>query len=160
MEERVKLHEWDEHRWGPSAAFGANCAPNSAQDDNLISTIHQTLHLVGALVCAGEAVVPGEAVFVERGPQEAEAKRAYGDQDGQDAAAHGVAGRILVVEGAEGDAGAAHPWGGFGEREEERVVEEIEEGEDEGAGCQGETGLESGVGDDLGSGVGREASQG
>ena len=104
--------------------------------------------------------MPCEAVFVEGGPEEAEAEGAGGDEDGEDAAAHGAAGGVLVVEGAEGDAGAAHTRGGVGEGEEERLVEEIKKGEDEEAVGQGQTGLESGAGGELGGGVGREASQG
>ena len=104
--------------------------------------------------------MPGEAVFVEGCPEQAEAEGAGGEEDGEDAAAHGAAGGVLVVEGAEGDAGATHSRGGLGEGEEERLVEEIEESEDEEAGGQGEAGLESCVGGDLRGGVGREASQG
>ncbi len=93
--------------------------------------------------------MPGEAVFVEGGPEQAEAEGAGGEEDGEVAAAHGAAGGVFVVEGAEGDAGATHSWSGLGEGEEERLVEEIEEGEDEDAGGQGQAGLESGVGGEL-----------
>ena len=100
--------------------------------------------------------MPCEAVFVEGGPEEAEAEGAGGEEDGEVAAAHGAPGGVLVVEGAEGDAGAAHSRGGLGEGEEERLVEEIEEGEDEEAGGQCQAGLESGVGCELDG----QASQG
>src|SRR5580692_7606567 len=71
--------------------------------------------LIAALVHAGDEVVPGQAVFVEGGPEESEAEGAGGEHEGKDAAAHCGAGGVFVAEGAEGDAGAAHSGSGLGE---------------------------------------------
>src|SRR5271168_3232874 len=94
--------------------------------------------LVAALVDAGEAVVPGEAVGVYPGPEEAEAAGESGEQEGEGAAAHLGAGGVFVGEGAEADAGVAHAGGGVREGEEEDL---IQRGEDEechaGRGCDG-----------------------
>lgn len=86
-----------------------------------------TALLVTALVDPGEAVVPAEGVFVEEGPQDAEAEGAGGEQDEPDAATHLGAGWIVVGEGAEANAGVPHSRRGAGEREEEHVVEDKED---------------------------------
>ncbi len=70
-----------------------------AKDDKLIggqmsdinssappSLIHQHCLLVAALVHAGDAVVPAQAVVVEPGPEETDAERAGGEDSGNDAA--------------------------------------------------------------------------
>ena len=115
--------------------------------------------LVGALVHAGEAVVPAQAFIVEPSPKEAEAQRGCGEEGSEDAAAHGLACGVFVGEGAEGDAGVVHAGGGFAEGEEEQVVDGPEEGEGggDGDGCDGE-----GDGDGLGGaqGAGGEACGG
>ena len=84
--------------------------------------------LVASLVDAGEAVVPGEAVGVYPGPEEAEAAGESGDEEGEGSAAHLGAGGVFVGEGAETDAGVAHAGSGVCEGEEEDL---IERGEDE-----------------------------
>src|ERR1700760_1088365 len=96
--------------------------------------------LVAALIHAGDAVVPAEAVLVEPGPEEADAKWAGGEDCGEDAAAHGGAGGVVVAEGAEADAGVTHPGCRFGEGEEEKLVDEGED--DEGDGSSDCGGLE------------------
>ena len=104
--------------------------------------------LVAALVHAGDAVVPAQAVVVEKGPEEAYAKRAGREQAGEEAAAHGGAGGVLVGEGAEADAGETHAGGGFGKGEEEDLVEKVEEregGEDRN-GCELRGHVAGGVG--------------
>lgn len=86
--------------------------------------------LIAALVHAGDAVVPAQGIFVEAGPEVAEAEWDGGEDGGEDAAAHGGAGGVVVGEGAEADAGVAHAGGALGEGEEEGLVEQGEEEED------------------------------
>ena len=88
---------------------------------------------VAALVHAADEVVPGEAVFVEEGPEEAYAEEEGGERECGHSAAEGGAGGVLVGEGAKADAGDAHAGSGVGEGEEEGLV-----GEAEGDGCAGE----------------------
>src|SRR5262249_27387062 len=64
--------------------------------------------LVTALVHAGEAIVPGQAIVVEERPDEAEAAGCDRKNEREDAAAHGFAAGVVVGEGAEADAGVAH----------------------------------------------------
>src|SRR5271168_4611474 len=80
--------------------------------------------LVAALVHARNAVVPTEAVLVHPGPEEADTERAGGEDRGEDAAAHGRAGRVVIGEAAETDAGVAHAGGGFAEGEEEELIQQ------------------------------------
>ena len=94
--------------------------------------------LVAPLIHAGDAVVPAEAVVVEPGPEKADAERAGGEDGGEDAAAHGRAGRVVVGEGAERDAGVTHAGGRFSESEEQKLVEQGEHRESAGSadgGC-------------------------
>src|SRR5215469_8348942 len=79
----------------------------------------------------GDAVVPGEVILVEQGPDEPEADGDEREHHGAETPAQlGTIGAVFV-ERAEGDSGVAHARGGGSERKEERVVEEP--GEDEAA---------------------------
>src|SRR6185312_2000163 len=77
---------------------------------------------VAALIHAGDAVVPAEALFVEPGPEETKAERAGREENREDAATHGGAGGVVVGEGAEADASVTHSGRGLGEGEEEELV--------------------------------------
>ncbi len=80
--------------------------------------------------------MPAEAVSVHPGPEDTEAEGAGGQEGVEDTAAHLAAGGVFVGEGAEADACVAHAGGGFGEAEEEELVEGVEdqEGQQGGAG--------------------------
>ena len=103
--------------------------------------------------------MPGEAVFVEGGPEEAEAEGAGGEHGGKDAAAHEAAGGVLVVEGAEGDAGRAHAGSGGGEGEEERLVEQRQAGGGDGERGGQLTELDPSGGAGLGGDAGERGRQ-
>lgn len=77
--------------------------------------------------------MPAQAVFVEERPDDAEAEGCGRENDRQDTAAHGIARRVVVGEGAEADAGVAHSGGRVGEGEEEVLVDQAEQ-EDSSAG--------------------------
>jgi len=120
---------------------------------------------VAALIHAGDAVVPAEALFVEPGPEETNAERAGREENREDAATHGGAGGVVVGEGAEADAGVTHSGRGLGEGEEEELVDHGEDEEDSGSGEDGELGRQmGGVGEGLAAhpacGVGEGGDEG
>src|SRR5207248_5649800 len=75
--------------------------------------------------------------------EEANAERAGGQDHGQDSAAHGGAGGIIVGESAESDAGETHPGSRFGQSEEQQLVQQGEYREGNGGADRGD--LESDV---------------
>ncbi len=108
--------------------------------------------------------MPAEAIFIEEGPEVAEAEGEAGEGHGPESAPHGFAGGVFVREGAEGDAGVAHAGSAVGVGEEQHVVEGGEEGEGEGGGdghgeSRGGDGLfgEKGGGEDEDGGCGEGA---
>ena len=108
--------------------------------------------------------MPAEAVVVKPCPEEADAERTGGKGRGEDAAAHGGAGGVVVVEGAEADAGVAHAWGGFGEGEEEELVEQGERKErnrcGDGGDLRGDAGRAGRGAGELADGDGKDGDEG
>jgi hypothetical protein len=103
--------------------------------------------------------MPAEAVCIEPSPQDADAEWAGAEEEGEDAAAHGGAGGVLVCEGAEADACVAHSGGCVREGKEEQLIEDCEQGEDSARGDDG--GLEIELADgELADGNGEDRSEG
>lgn len=67
--------------------------------------------------------MPSEVVFVEDGPDEAEANGQNGEEQGEEASAALGAGGDVAFEGAEAEAGVLHAGRGSGEGEEEGLIE-------------------------------------
>lgn len=95
--------------------------------------------------------MPAEGVFVEDGPEEAEAEGQGGEQEGGDASAERGASGVFVVEGAERNAAVAHAGGGVGEGEKEELVEQAHDQEDGAGAGEGDA-----AGGEVGSGEGED----
>src|SRR6266851_3298355 len=115
--------------------------------------------LVAALVHAGDAVVPAEALVVEEGPEEADAQRTGGEECREDAAAHRGPGGGVVGEGEEEELvdqrkNGQGCGGGYGRELEWHLgvccAGKFAEGDGEGGGKGDEGGQDDAAVDDAG----------
>src|SRR5580704_1945777 len=81
---------------------------------------------VASLVDSREAVVPGEAIWIEQSPGATQTQRSDRKKQKPDAPAHGLTGWVLVLKGAQRYFRVAHSRSAIGILEEQVLIEHAE----------------------------------